>query len=70
MVARLAGVMITTEMIRDGLVRLGLDKSSSVLVHASLRSFGRVDGGTAAVCDALVDVRDGDDDGVGRGSFL
>jgi aminoglycoside 3-N-acetyltransferase len=47
---------VDAETIADGLRRLGLDKSSSVLVHASLRSFGRVDGGADAVCRALVDV--------------
>ncbi len=48
-----AGI-VTEADIAEGLGRLGLDSTSSVLVHASLRSFGRVDGGAAAVCRALV----------------
>jgi aminoglycoside 3-N-acetyltransferase len=48
-----AGVVTEAE-IADGLRGLGLDSTSSVLVHASLRSFGRVDGGAEAVCRALV----------------
>jgi aminoglycoside 3-N-acetyltransferase len=47
---------VTQHMIADGLRQLGLSKSSRVLVHASLRSFGPVDGGAEAVCRALVDV--------------
>lgn len=48
------GVVVTEAEIADGLRRLGLDSTSSVLVHSSLRSFGRVDGGADAVCQALV----------------
>jgi aminoglycoside 3-N-acetyltransferase len=48
---------ITTEPeIVDGLRALGLDDSSTVLVHSSLRSFGHVDGGAVTVCRALVAV--------------
>ncbi|WP_349328183.1 AAC(3) family N-acetyltransferase [Actinopolymorpha sp. B9G3] len=47
---------VTQDMIAEGLRQLGLSKASRVLVHASLRSFGRVDGGAEAVCRALVDV--------------
>ncbi|MBO0813460.1 MAG: AAC(3) family N-acetyltransferase [Microlunatus sp.] len=39
--------------IADGVTRLGLSKRSSVVVHASLRSFGQVQGGAAAVVNAL-----------------
>lgn len=46
---------VTEEQIRDGLRRLGLDQSSAVIVHASLKSFGYVEGGAEAVCRALVD---------------
>jgi hypothetical protein len=46
------GVVVTEDEIAEGLGRLGLDSTSSVLVHASLRSFGRVDGGAEAVCRA------------------
>jgi aminoglycoside 3-N-acetyltransferase len=45
--------MVTTGEIADGLRQLGLDRSSSVIVHSSLKSFGHVDGGAEAVCDAL-----------------
>jgi aminoglycoside 3-N-acetyltransferase len=48
---------VTTEQeIIEGLRALGLDNSSSVIVHSSLRSFGHVDGGALAVCRALVAV--------------
>lgn len=50
------GPRVTQDAIADGLRRLGLGRSSAVVVHASLRSFGRVDGGAEAVCGALVDV--------------
>jgi aminoglycoside 3-N-acetyltransferase len=48
------GTVVTEAEIAEGLRRLGLDSTSSVLVHSSLRSFGRVDGGAEAVCRALV----------------
>jgi aminoglycoside 3-N-acetyltransferase len=48
-------VVVTKALIVEGLRALGLNESSSVLVHASLRSFGRVDGGAEAVCQALVE---------------
>jgi aminoglycoside 3-N-acetyltransferase len=46
--------VVTEDEIAEGLGRLGLDSTSSVLVHASLRSFGQVAGGAEAVCRALV----------------
>jgi aminoglycoside 3-N-acetyltransferase len=45
---------LTERDIADGLRDLGLDRSSRVVVHSSLRSFGPVDGGALAVCRALV----------------
>ncbi|WP_433161535.1 AAC(3) family N-acetyltransferase [Kribbella sp. CA-247076] len=45
--------MVTTAEIGDGLRRLGLTRSSGVIVHSSLSSFGYVDGGAEAVCEAL-----------------
>jgi len=42
-------------MISGELEALGLDASATVIVHASLRSFGWVDGGAVTVCHALVD---------------
>lgn len=47
---------MTAEDIAEGLRRLGLDGSSSVIAHASLRSFGYVEGGATAVCRALLAV--------------
>jgi aminoglycoside 3-N-acetyltransferase len=46
---------VTKAEIATGLRRLGLHSSSSVLVHSSLSSFGRVDGGAEAVCRALTE---------------
>lgn len=40
----------------SGLRGLGLGSESVVVVHSSLRSFGRVEGGAAAVAKALVSV--------------
>lgn len=48
------GVLVTEQDIESGLRGLGLDSSSSVIVHSSLRSFGHVEGGALAVCRALV----------------
>ncbi|GAA0622264.1 AAC(3) family N-acetyltransferase [Kribbella sandramycini] len=47
--------MVTRAEIADGLRQLGLDRSARVIVHTSLRSFGQVDGGAEAVCQALID---------------
>lgn len=44
---------VTEPDIVAGLHDLGLDRDSIVAVHASLRSFGRVEGGAEAVCRAL-----------------
>jgi aminoglycoside 3-N-acetyltransferase len=40
----------------DGLRQLGLERTSEVVVHSSLSSFGYVDGGAEAVCAALTEV--------------
>ena len=45
--------MLDQTTVSQGLAELGLDGSSTVLVHASLRSFGHVAGGAATVCRAL-----------------
>ena len=45
--------MVTASDIADGLTALGLNSSSKVIVHASLRSFGHIEGGAATVCQAL-----------------
>jgi aminoglycoside 3-N-acetyltransferase len=44
---------VAQQDIMNGLRALGFDASSAVIVHASLRSFGYVDGGALAVCRAL-----------------
>lgn len=48
--------MVRTDEVAAGLRQLGLEDSSTVVVHASLRSFGHVEGGASAVANALVDV--------------
>ncbi|TWD84087.1 aminoglycoside 3-N-acetyltransferase [Kribbella amoyensis] len=50
-----AGRVVSEAEIAEGLRSLGLTSASSVLVHASLRSFGEVEGGAEAVCRALVE---------------
>jgi aminoglycoside 3-N-acetyltransferase len=45
--------VVTEEDIADGLRSIGLDHSSHVLAHASLRSFGHVEGNALSVCRAL-----------------
>jgi aminoglycoside 3-N-acetyltransferase len=50
------GPVVTEQAIVEGLCALGLDKSSVVIVHSSLRSFGYVEGGALTGCRALVDV--------------
>ena len=47
---------VTQQEIDHGLRALGLDKTSSVIVHSSLSSFGWVEDGAFAVCEALVSV--------------
>jgi aminoglycoside 3-N-acetyltransferase len=47
---------VTAGEIADGLRQLGLGGGSSVLVHSSLSSFGYVEGGAEAVCQALTEV--------------
>lgn len=47
---------VTVRDLDDGLRQLGLGRTSSVIVHSSLSSFGHVDGGAAAVCAALTEV--------------
>lgn len=44
------------EAVTDGFRALGLSAGMGVMVHSSLRSFGQVDGGAAAVVLALMDV--------------
>lgn len=53
MTKQAVGVIDSNEIV-SGLAALGLTKRSVVVVHSSLRSFGRVEGGAAAVAKALV----------------
>jgi aminoglycoside 3-N-acetyltransferase len=46
--------MVDQRDIEAGLRELGLGQESDVVVHGSLRSFGRVDGGARTVVDGLV----------------
>ena len=48
--------LVTQENIAAGLRALGLAPGAGVMVHSSLKSFGRVEGGAAAVIAALMDV--------------
>lgn len=48
--------IVTREEIVSGLRELGLGKESSLVVHASLKSFGKVDGGVATLVQALREV--------------
>jgi len=48
--------VVTAADVADGLRKLGLDRTSEVIVHSSLSSFGYVDGGAEAVCAALTEV--------------
>lgn len=47
-------LMVTELEIIHGLRALGLNSSSAVMVHSSLRSFGHVEGGADTVCQALL----------------
>ena len=46
---------VDAQTIKQGLRQLGLAAGSRVLVHSSLSSFGRVEGGADAVIDALLE---------------
>src|SRR5271157_115439 len=48
--------MVTRAAIRDGLAALGVVGGDTVLIHSSLRAFGRVAGGAGTVVRALLDV--------------
>ncbi len=48
--------MVTRQDIIDGLKDLGLKAGDAVVVHSSLSSFGRVEGGARTVVDALLEV--------------
>ncbi len=46
-------MIVTESEIVHGLRALGLNSSSAVIVHASLRSFGELSGGASTLCQAL-----------------
>src|SRR5579872_5461399 len=48
--------LVTRADICTGLRKLGLPRAAIVLMHSSLKSLGRVDGGPEAVIDAVLDV--------------
>lgn len=50
------GPEVTRDDIAAGLRRLGLSAGAGVMVHSSLKSFGRVAGGAEAVVEALMEV--------------
>ncbi|HEX7095711.1 MAG TPA: AAC(3) family N-acetyltransferase [Acidimicrobiales bacterium] len=50
---RIAPDAVPVESLRDDLVRLGLRPGETVMVHASLRRLGPVEGGAAGVVDAI-----------------
>lgn len=54
--SRMGRVAVTRIDIERGLRHLGLARSDAVEVHSSLSAFGRVEGGAAAVVDALIHV--------------
>ncbi|MBN1671305.1 MAG: AAC(3) family N-acetyltransferase [Kiritimatiellae bacterium] len=47
--------MVTKQHILDGLRHLGITPGLSLMVHSSLKSFGRVDGGAETVIEAIQD---------------
>jgi aminoglycoside 3-N-acetyltransferase len=47
---------VTRAQIEAGLRELGLTKGESLIVHSSLSSFGRVEGGADSVLDAILEV--------------
>jgi aminoglycoside 3-N-acetyltransferase len=51
----MADILVSKEDIVRGLVELGLHPASVVLVHSSLSSFGRVEGGADTVVNALLE---------------
>lgn len=48
--------LVTREDIASGVRRLGISAGDGLMVHSSLKSFGRVEGGPETVIDALMDV--------------
>ncbi len=54
--ARETGSVVTGATVSEGLRALGLNGDSIVIVHASLSSFGEVEGGAAAVAKALTGI--------------
>ncbi|MEU7938145.1 aminoglycoside N(3)-acetyltransferase [Microbispora bryophytorum] len=51
-----ADLTLGRDTLVEALQRLGLQSGQTVLVHASLRSIGRIDGGVATLADALMKV--------------
>ena len=51
----MADAVVTKKDIVDGLKRVGLKRGANVIVHSSLKSFGRVEGAADSVVDALIE---------------
>lgn len=49
-------LIITKDTITTGLREMGLSDGSMIEVHSSLSAFGRVEGGSSSVVDALIEV--------------
>ncbi len=49
------GASLTAREIARGLRELGVEPGARLFVHSSLRAFGRVAGGAAAVCEGLLE---------------
>ncbi|MBQ8908037.1 MAG: AAC(3) family N-acetyltransferase [Clostridia bacterium] len=47
--------MVSFSDIQRALAEIGIEKTDTVIVHSSLKSFGRVDGGADTVIDAFAD---------------
>ena len=50
------GIIVLKEGIKNGLKQLGLGAGDKVIVHSSLGSIGKVEGGAATVSDAILEV--------------
>lgn len=55
-----SGAVVTRDGIAAGFRELGLRRGDVMLLHSSLRSFGKVEGGADAVIDGVLDVLGGE----------
>ena len=47
---------LTKEMLKEGFASLGIKPGTNLIVHSSLKSFGKVDGGADTVIDAICEL--------------